>query len=102
VAGLLRAVEDMFHRRDIEALVHGFTEDCVVRFSEQPELRGRDALRKLFTARLARQKNYRLQKTLLSLEGNVLSMSGRARGRTATPASAWPAAGSRFGGCETA
>lgn len=73
VAGLLRAVEDMFHRRDIEALVHGFTEDCVVRFSEQPELRGRDALRKLFTARLARQKNYRLQKTLLSLEGNVLS-----------------------------
>jgi len=71
-AGLLRAVEDMFHRRDIEALVNGFTEDCVVRFSEQPELRGRDALRRLFTARLARQKNYRLQKTLLALEGNVL------------------------------
>jgi len=53
--------------------VHGFTEDCVVRFSEQPELRGRDALRKLFTARLARQMNYRLRKTLLALEGNVLA-----------------------------
>jgi len=37
---LLRAVEDMFHRRDVDALVHGFTEDCVVRFAEQPERGG--------------------------------------------------------------
>jgi ketosteroid isomerase-like protein len=43
VDALLRAVEAMFHRRDIEALVHGFTEDCIVRFSEQPERRGRAA-----------------------------------------------------------
>jgi hypothetical protein len=28
---LLRIVEDMFHRRDVEALVNGFTEDCVFR-----------------------------------------------------------------------
>ena len=70
---LLRAVEDMFHRRDIKALVHGFTEDCLVRFAEQPERRGRAALRQLFTARLARQKDYRLKKTLLALEGNVLA-----------------------------
>src|SRR5437870_7494325 len=48
---LLRAVEDMFHRVDIEALVHGFTDDCVVRFAEQPERRGRDVLRTFFTAR---------------------------------------------------
>jgi nuclear transport factor 2 (NTF2) superfamily protein len=73
VDALLRAVEDMFHRRDIEALVNGFTEDCVVRFSELPERRGRGALRELFTARLARQKNYRLKKTCLALEGNVLA-----------------------------
>jgi nuclear transport factor 2 (NTF2) superfamily protein len=70
---LLRAVEDMFHRRDVEALVNGFTEDCVVRFSELPERRGRGALRELFTARLARQRNYRLKKTCLALEGNVLA-----------------------------
>ena len=50
---LLPAVEDMFHRRDIDALVKGFTEDCVFRFAEQPEQRGRDALRKFFTARLS-------------------------------------------------
>lgn len=70
---LLRAVEDMFHRRDVDALVNGFTQDCVVRFAEQPEFRGRDALRALFTARLARQQDYRLRKTLMALEGNVLS-----------------------------
>jgi ketosteroid isomerase-like protein len=67
VDALLRAVEDMFHRRDIEALVNGFTEDCIVRFSELPERRGRGALRDLFTARLARQRNYRLKKTCLAL-----------------------------------
>ena len=70
---LLRAVEDMFHRRDIEALVNGFAEDCVVRFAEQPEFRGREALRRLFTARLSRQQNYRLRKTLMALDGNVLA-----------------------------
>lgn len=70
---LLRAVEDMFHRRDVEALVNGFTESCIVRFAEQPERRGRAALRELFTARLARQKDYRLTKTLRGLDGNVLA-----------------------------
>lgn len=70
---LLRAVEDMFHRRDIDALVHGFTEDCVFRFAEQPEQRGRDALREFFAARLSRQRDYRLAKTLLALQGNRLA-----------------------------
>ena len=70
---LLRAVEDMFHRADVDALVNGFTADCVFRFAEQPERRGRPALRKFFSARLARQKNYRLKKTLLALEDNVLT-----------------------------
>src|ERR1700687_3670129 len=69
---LLRAVEDMFHRRDVDALVHGFTEDCVVRFAEQPARRGRAALRQLFTARLARQKDYRLTKRGVGPGHNVL------------------------------
>ncbi len=70
---LLRAVEDMFHRGDVEALINGFTEDCIVRFAEQPERRGRAALRQLFTARLASQKDYRLTKTPMVLDGNVLA-----------------------------
>jgi len=63
----------MFHRRDVDALVNGFTEDCVFRFAEQPEQRGRPALRRFFAARLSRQKDYRLAKTLLALDGNRLA-----------------------------
>jgi len=70
---LLRTVEDMFHRRDIDALVEGFTEDCVFRFAEQPERRGREALRAFFSSRFSRQKNYRLKKTLRALDGNILA-----------------------------
>jgi len=70
---LLRAVEDMFHRRDIDALVNGFTDDCIFRFAEQPEQQGRTALREFFVARLSRQRNYRLRKSLLALDGNKLA-----------------------------
>ncbi len=70
---LLRLVEDMFHRRDLDALVNGFTENCVFRFAEQPERHGRDALRQFFTARFSRQQNYRLTKTLMAIEGNLLT-----------------------------
>jgi nuclear transport factor 2 (NTF2) superfamily protein len=72
---LLRLVEDLFHRVDIEGLVNGFTPDCRVRFAEQPEFQGRAALHALFTARLARQQDYRLKKTLHLLQGNKLGNS---------------------------
>ena len=72
-SALLRAVERMFHRRDIDALVNGFSEDCVFRFAEQPEQRGRKALREFFEARLSRQQNYRLKKTLMALDRNRLA-----------------------------
>jgi nuclear transport factor 2 (NTF2) superfamily protein len=76
---LLRVVEDMFHRVDIDALVNGFTEDCVFHFAEQPEQRGRAALRALFAARLARQSGYRLKKRCLAIEGNKLANSWEGR-----------------------
>jgi nuclear transport factor 2 (NTF2) superfamily protein len=66
----IRNVVELFHRVDVDGLAQGFAEDCVVRFAEQPELRGRAALRELFARRLAKQKNYRLEKTLVVLEGN--------------------------------
>src|SRR5437879_13549782 len=72
---LLRAVEVMFHRRDIDALVNGFTEDCVFRFAEQPAQRGRAPLRKFFTARLERPKNYRRKKTHLALDRHLTARS---------------------------
>jgi nuclear transport factor 2 (NTF2) superfamily protein len=45
----------------------------VFRFAEQPEQRGRDVLRRFFTARFSRQQNYRLTKTLMAVKGNLLA-----------------------------
>jgi len=48
-------VESLFMPWNIDALVSGFTEDCVVRFGVIPEFRGRDALRKFFETRRAKR-----------------------------------------------
>jgi nuclear transport factor 2 (NTF2) superfamily protein len=66
-------VESLFMPWNIEALVAGFTEDCVVRFGTVPELRGRPALRDFFAARSARQKNYRLDKQFRALMGDIIA-----------------------------
>jgi len=70
---LLRAVEDMFQRADIEALVNLFAEDCVFRFAEQPEQKGRVALRRLFLVWFARQQDYRLKRACVAIDGNKLT-----------------------------
>ena len=66
-------VESLFMPWNIDALVAGFTEDCIVRFGAIPEFRGHDALRKFFTARSARHKGYRLRKQFRSLMGDVMT-----------------------------
>jgi nuclear transport factor 2 (NTF2) superfamily protein len=66
-------VESLFMPWKIDALVAGFTDDCVVRFGTAPELRGRKALREFFTARSVRQKNYRLDKQFRALMGDVIA-----------------------------
>jgi uncharacterized membrane protein/nuclear transport factor 2 (NTF2) superfamily protein len=65
-------VESLFMPWNVEALVDGFTEDCVVRFGTVPEFRGREALRQFFLARSARQKGYRLRKPLRGLMNDVI------------------------------
>jgi nuclear transport factor 2 (NTF2) superfamily protein len=70
---LVKHVEGLFMPWNIDALVDGFTEDCVIRFGTLAEFRGREALRAFFTARSRRQKNYRLTKELRSLEGDRLT-----------------------------
>jgi nuclear transport factor 2 (NTF2) superfamily protein len=69
---LVKHVEGLFMPWNIDALVDGFTEDCIVRFGTLAEMRGRDALRAFFTARSRRQKNYRLTKELRALSGDRL------------------------------
>ena len=66
-------VESLFMPWNIDALVAGFTDDCIVRFGVIPEFRGSDALRKFFTARSAKQKGYRLRKQFRSLMDDVMS-----------------------------
>jgi nuclear transport factor 2 (NTF2) superfamily protein len=66
-------VESLFTPWNIDALVDGFTEDCVVRFGTVPEFRGRDALRAFFAARSASQKGYRLKKQFRTLVNDTLT-----------------------------
>ncbi len=70
---LVKHVESLFMPWNIEALVQGFTEDCVVRFGSVPEFHGREAVRAFFTTRSARQRNYRLTKELRGLDGDVIT-----------------------------
>jgi nuclear transport factor 2 (NTF2) superfamily protein len=69
---LVKHVESLFMPWNIDTLVDGFTENCVVRFGTVPEFRGRKALREFFTSRSARQKGYRLRKQFRSLDGDVI------------------------------
>jgi nuclear transport factor 2 (NTF2) superfamily protein len=60
-------VESLFMPWNVDALVDGFTEDCLVRFGIVPEFSGREALRAFFLARSSRQRGYRLNKQFRSL-----------------------------------
>jgi nuclear transport factor 2 (NTF2) superfamily protein len=66
-------VESLFMPWNVDALVDGFSEDCVVRFGIVPEFRGREALRAFFLARSARQKGYRLKKQFRTLMNDKMT-----------------------------
>ena len=66
-------VESLFMPWNIEGLLAGFTDDCVVRFGDMPEFRGKAALEKLFRGRSERQKDYRLRKQFRALMGDTIA-----------------------------
>jgi nuclear transport factor 2 (NTF2) superfamily protein len=66
-------VESLFMPWNIPALLDGFTEDCVVRFGDMPEFRGKAALEQLFCSRSERQIGYRLRKQLRGLMGDTIA-----------------------------
>jgi nuclear transport factor 2 (NTF2) superfamily protein len=70
---LVKHVESLFMPWNIDALVAGFTDDCVVRFGTVPEFRGREALRAFFIARSDKQKGYRLRKSFRTLMNDTLT-----------------------------
>ena len=71
----VKHVESLFTPWNVKGLVDGFTDDCVVRFGDLPEIRGRAALEKLFVARSQRQVGYRLRKTFRALMGDMIANS---------------------------
>src|SRR5437016_10660608 len=66
-------VESLFMPWNIPALLAGFTDDCVVRFGDLPEFRGKAELEQLFRSRSERQKDYRLKKELRALAGDTIA-----------------------------
>src|SRR5579863_283472 len=70
---LVKHVESLFMPWNIDALVSGFTDDCVVRFGTVPEFRGREALRAFFAARSSKQKGYRLKKHFRALMNDTMT-----------------------------
>jgi nuclear transport factor 2 (NTF2) superfamily protein len=66
-------VESLFMPWNLNALLAGFTEDCIVRFGDLPELHGKPALEDLFQSRMGRQKDYRLKKEFRALMGDTIA-----------------------------
>ena len=71
----VKHVESLFMPWNVDALVDGFTEDCVVRFGTLPPFRGREVLRAFFANRSGRQKNYRLTKQFRTLMADTITNS---------------------------
>lgn len=69
----VKHVESLFMPWNVEGIVAGFTQDCVVRFGDLPEFRGKAELTRFFRARSARQKGYRLRKELRAMMGDMLA-----------------------------
>lgn len=66
-------VESLFMPWNIDGLLAGFTDDCVVKFGDLPAFSGKAMLEKLFRSRMERQKDYRLKKEFRALAGDVIA-----------------------------
>jgi len=66
---IVQRAEDTFNRGDVDAILGRYADDIVIRFAGIPEIRGKAAAEKFLRSRFARQKNYKLKKTLFMVEG---------------------------------
>ena len=69
---ILRKYQELWNRAAVGELLDGFTDDVVVEFADLPIICGKAELERVILARLARQKNYRLQKTLRAVKSSVI------------------------------
>ena len=70
---VLARAQRLMSAGNIAEVMKTFAPDVVVRFADFPETHGRQPLEKFLLARFARQKNYRLQKQLRAVSGNVIA-----------------------------
>lgn len=69
---LVKYVESLFNTWNLDAVIEGFTPDCIVRLSDLPEFKGQHRLREMFIARNDGRRNYKLVKTLKALMNDVI------------------------------
>ena len=72
---MVREAERQFSSGDIPAILASFTEDCVIRYSAQPVMNGRNELKAWLEKRFANQRDYTLHKTLQMLAGNKIGIT---------------------------
>jgi nuclear transport factor 2 (NTF2) superfamily protein len=70
---VLERAQRLLQAGDVSEVMKTFSSDVVVRFADFPETHGRPALEAFLRARFARQRNYRLQKQLRAVSGNVIA-----------------------------
>jgi nuclear transport factor 2 (NTF2) superfamily protein len=70
---VLERAQRLMSAGDIAEVMKTFASDVVVKFADFPETHGRAPLEKFLLARFARQQNYRLQKQLRAVSGDVIA-----------------------------
>ena len=72
-ATILRRYQELWNSAALTELLNGFSDDIVVEFADLPRIKGKAELERILRARLARQKGYRLEKTLRAViaEGGI-------------------------------
>ena len=68
-AQIVQRAQDTFNRGDINAILSRYADDIVIRFAGIPDIKGKAAAEKFIRARLAREKNYKVKKTLFMVSG---------------------------------
>ncbi len=71
-AAILARYQELWNRAALAELLDGFTEDITVDFADLPTIKGKGELDPIIRARLARQQQYRLTKTLRFVSGNTI------------------------------
>lgn len=68
----LQRYQQLWNRAALSELLDGFSDDIVVEFADLPIIRGKAELETILRARMSRQRNYRLEKTLRAVVENTI------------------------------